>query len=171
MPCKILITIITIFTGLQFSIIRISIIGYDLFSSFLFNMKQYSTLPKTFLSLGFWDTKYIGFSHTCLVRHPQYSTGFCFVSIFNLTDVAGFFLKHCFLIILLYHKKRVSQVVLVVKNLPVNSETVEPGGLQSMGLQIWTRLKRLSTHAPRKTHLLQWLDYYLNFSCRSLSKP
>ena len=38
-----------------------------------------------------------------------------------------------------------------------------------MGLQIWTRLKRLSTHAPRKTHLLQWLDYHLNFSCRSLS--
>ena len=24
--------------------------------------------------------------------------------------------------------------------------TVEPGGLQSMGLQSWTRLKRLSTH-------------------------
>ena len=59
----------------------------------------------------------------------------------------------------------------MVRNPPANAETVEPGRLQSMGLQIWTRLKRLSTHAPRRTHLLQWLDYHLNFSCRCLSKP
>ena len=92
-----------------------------------------------------------------LVRHPQYSTGFCFVSIFNLIDVTGFVSKHCSLIILLCHKKRASKVVLLVKNLPANAETVEPGELQSMGFQSWTQLKRLSTHAPRKTHLLQWL--------------
>ena len=38
-----------------------------------------------------------------------------------------------------------------------------------MGFQCWSRLKRISTHAPRKPHLLQWLGYHLDFSCRCLS--